>query len=62
MRLKQVAIKKGEFVSLSIIGDASKKLCLSSDSIKSSASFLRYGADFLSIAWAGFVGENGERL
>ena len=53
--------KGGTYVSLEVIGDASKKLCLSSDSLKSSASFLRYGADFLSIVWAGFVGENGEK-
>ena len=51
----------GTFVALDIIGDKKTKLCLSSDSLKSAASFVRYGADFLSIAWAGFVGESGEK-
>ena len=51
----------GTFVALDIIGDKKTKLCLSADSLKSAASFVRYGADFLSIAWAGFVGESGEK-
>ncbi len=53
--------RSGTFVSLAVVGDKKRKLCLSADSLKSSASFLRYGADFLSIAWAGFVGDDGAK-
>ena len=53
--------KKGRFVSLSIIGDASKNLCLSMKSTESASSFVRYATDFIATAWAGFVGKNGKK-